>query len=64
MLPTALQGRKPSLGRPDSAREEPASSDDATGGGGGNEKNANFVVEILHLASLMRDQGDQRRGQL
>lgn len=32
--------------------------------GGGNEKNANLVVEILHLASLMRDQGDQGRGQL
>lgn len=30
----------------------------------GNEKNANLVVEILHLASLMRDQGDQGRGQL
>lgn len=27
--------------------------------GGGNEKNANLAVEILHLASLMRDQGDQ-----
>lgn len=25
--------------------------------GGGNEKNANLVVEILHSASLMRDQG-------
>lgn len=27
--------------------------------GGGNEKNANLAVEILHSASLMRDQGDQ-----
>lgn len=27
--------------------------------GGGNEKNANLAAEILHLASLMRDQGDQ-----
>lgn len=32
--------------------------------GGGNEKNANLAVEILHLASLMRDQGDQGRGRL
>lgn len=32
--------------------------------GGGNEKNANLAVEILHLASLMRDQADQGRGQL
>lgn len=26
---------------------------------GGNEKNANLAVEILHLASMMRDQGER-----
>jgi len=35
--------------------EEPAFPDKAAKGGGRNEKNANLV--ILHLASLMRDQG-------
>lgn len=32
--------------------------------GSANEKNANLGGEILHLASLMRDQGDQERGRL
>lgn len=32
--------------------------------GGSNEKNANLVAEILHFASLMRDQEDMGRGQL
>lgn len=29
-----------------------------------NEKNANLGGEMLHLASLMRDHGDQQRGRL
>lgn len=32
--------------------------------GSANEKNANLGEEILHLASLMRDQADQERGRL
>lgn len=46
------------------ARLELGRSQQQESGGGGNEKNANLAAEILHLASLMRDQADQGRGQL
>lgn len=61
-LPSVLLTASHEVTGPTPAREEPQTGQQESGGS--NEKNANLAVQILHLASLMRDQGDQGTGQL